>query len=134
MICRMNQTRHLYYLQLRRDILSERIYCHEETALLLASYSLQAEKGDYGLAFEGTEYYQLEDYMSEKVTFLTFAIVVPASVLVCRQLVNLQKIKSIAFFLTCTQNLKDSAKNQLSGSSYRLFNSVTVDVILPVTQ
>ena len=64
---RMNQTRHQYYLQLRRDIQEERIYCHEETALLLASYSLQIEKGDYGAALEGKEYYQLEDYMPQKV-------------------------------------------------------------------
>lgn len=74
----MNQTRHQYYLQLRRDIQLERIYCHEETALLLASYSLQVEKGDYGPALEGKEYYQLEDYMPQKVIKLCtiqFAIV-----------------------------------------------------------
>lgn len=63
----MNQTRHQYYLQIRRDIRLERIYCHEETALLLASYSLQVEKGDYGPAFEDKEYYQLEQYMPQKV-------------------------------------------------------------------
>lgn len=64
---RMNQTRHQYYLQLRQDIKLEKVYCHEETALLLASYSLQAEKGDYGPSLEGKEYYKLEDYMPQKV-------------------------------------------------------------------
>ena len=63
----MNQTRHQYYLQLRRDIQQEKVYCHEETALLLASYSLQVEKGDYGPNLEGKEYYKLEDYMPQKV-------------------------------------------------------------------
>ena len=62
------QTCHYYFLQARRDILHERVYCHEETALLLASYVLQAEKGDYGSRFEGKEYYRLENYVPQKVT------------------------------------------------------------------
>ena len=40
-------TCHQYYLQLRKDILEERIHCDDETSLLLASLALQAEYGDY---------------------------------------------------------------------------------------
>lgn len=40
-------TRHQYYLQLRRDVLEDRVYCTEETALFLAALALQAEFGDY---------------------------------------------------------------------------------------
>lgn len=40
-------TRHQYYLQLRRDVLEDRVYCNEETALFLAALALQAEFGDY---------------------------------------------------------------------------------------
>uniref|UniRef100_F6ZYU4 Tyrosine-protein phosphatase non-receptor type 13 n=1 Tax=Monodelphis domestica TaxID=13616 RepID=F6ZYU4_MONDO len=40
-------TCHQYYLQLRKDILEERMHCDDETSLLLASLALQAEYGDY---------------------------------------------------------------------------------------
>lgn len=40
-------TRHQYYLQLRKDILEDRLYCNEETGLFLAALALQAEFGDY---------------------------------------------------------------------------------------
>lgn len=40
-------TRHQYYLQLRKDILEDRLYCNEETGLFLIALALQAEFGDY---------------------------------------------------------------------------------------
>lgn len=40
-------TKHQYYLQLRKDILEERVHCGTEDAMLLASLALQAEFGDY---------------------------------------------------------------------------------------
>uniref|UniRef100_A0A8C2WU68 FERM and PDZ domain containing 2 n=1 Tax=Cyclopterus lumpus TaxID=8103 RepID=A0A8C2WU68_CYCLU len=40
-------TRHQYYLQLRRDLLEDRLHCNEETGLFLAALALQAEFGDY---------------------------------------------------------------------------------------
>uniref|UniRef100_A0A4W5MTZ0 FERM domain-containing protein n=1 Tax=Hucho hucho TaxID=62062 RepID=A0A4W5MTZ0_9TELE len=39
-------TRHQYYLQLRKDILEDRLSCHEETGLYLGALALQAEYGD----------------------------------------------------------------------------------------
>lgn len=40
-------TKHQYYLQLRKDILEERVRCDLENAVILASLALQAEFGDY---------------------------------------------------------------------------------------
>ncbi|XP_067252491.1 tyrosine-protein phosphatase non-receptor type 4b isoform X2 [Chanodichthys erythropterus] len=40
-------TRYLYFLQLKQDILSGRLPCPQNTAVLLASYAVQAEVGDY---------------------------------------------------------------------------------------
>ncbi len=40
-------TRHQYYLQLRKDMLEDRLYCNEETGLFLVALALQAEFGDY---------------------------------------------------------------------------------------
>ena len=39
-------TRHLFYLQLRKDLLEDRLSCHEETGLHLGALALQAEYGD----------------------------------------------------------------------------------------
>ena len=40
-LLKSRQTKHLYYLQLRRDLLSGRVSCEEEPALALAGLSLQ---------------------------------------------------------------------------------------------
>lgn len=40
-------TKHQYYLQLRKDILEERMRCDTENAMILASLALQAEFSDY---------------------------------------------------------------------------------------
>ncbi|XP_077092850.1 FERM and PDZ domain-containing protein 2 isoform X3 [Siphateles boraxobius] len=61
-------TRHQYYLQLRRDILEDRVYCNEETALFLAALALQAEFGDYMPEVYGKNYFQTEQYISKRVT------------------------------------------------------------------
>ncbi len=36
-------TQHLFYLQVKEAILSERVYCSPEASVLLASYAIQAE-------------------------------------------------------------------------------------------
>ncbi|XP_078258040.1 tyrosine-protein phosphatase non-receptor type 13 [Rhinoraja longicauda] len=56
-------TRHQYYLQLRRDILEERLHCNNETAMLLASLALQSEFGDYQPEVHGRTYFRLEHYV-----------------------------------------------------------------------
>lgn len=40
-------TKHQYYLQMRKDVLEERMRCDTENAMLLASLALQAEFSDY---------------------------------------------------------------------------------------
>ncbi|XP_041741271.1 tyrosine-protein phosphatase non-receptor type 13 isoform X2 [Coregonus clupeaformis] len=57
-------TKHQYYLQLRKDILEERVCCDMENAMLLASLALQAEFGDYQAELHGKTYFRLEHYMS----------------------------------------------------------------------
>ncbi|XP_027625669.1 tyrosine-protein phosphatase non-receptor type 13 isoform X3 [Tupaia chinensis] len=61
-------TCHQYYLQLRKDILEERMHCDDETALLLASLALQAEYGDYQPEVHGVSYFRLEHYLPARVT------------------------------------------------------------------
>uniref|UniRef100_A0A3Q2DNU1 FERM and PDZ domain containing 2 n=1 Tax=Cyprinodon variegatus TaxID=28743 RepID=A0A3Q2DNU1_CYPVA len=60
-------TRHQYYLQLRKDILEDRLYCNEETGLFLAALALQAEFGDYMPELYGKDYYQPELYVSKRM-------------------------------------------------------------------
>ncbi|XP_077478794.1 tyrosine-protein phosphatase non-receptor type 13 isoform X2 [Stigmatopora argus] len=60
-------TRHQYYLQLRKDILEERLRCDMENALLLASLGLQAEYGDYQPEIHGKTYFRVEHYLPVSV-------------------------------------------------------------------
>ncbi|KAL6059157.1 hypothetical protein STEG23_008064 [Scotinomys teguina] len=46
-LLRHSLTRHQFYLQLRKDILEERLYCNDETLLQLGVLALQAEFGSY---------------------------------------------------------------------------------------
>lgn len=70
---RHSLTCHQYYLQLRRDLLEERLHCEEEAALLLASLALQAEYGDYqpevGVVV-------LVDLFLSSISFIVFCFVV----------------------------------------------------------
>ncbi|XP_061118518.1 tyrosine-protein phosphatase non-receptor type 13 isoform X3 [Conger conger] len=60
-------TKHQHYLQLRKDILEERMRCDMENALLLASLALQAEFGDYQPELHGKTYFRLEHYLPASV-------------------------------------------------------------------
>ncbi|XP_042637982.1 tyrosine-protein phosphatase non-receptor type 13 [Orycteropus afer afer] len=60
-------TCHQYYLQLRKDILEERMHCDDETSILLASLALQAEYGDYQPEVYGMSYFRLEHYLPARV-------------------------------------------------------------------
>ncbi|XP_051274443.1 tyrosine-protein phosphatase non-receptor type 13 isoform X1 [Dicentrarchus labrax] len=61
------QTRHQYYLQLRRDLLEDRLSCHEETALYLGGLALQTECGDCMPEVYGRNYYRPDQYVSKSV-------------------------------------------------------------------
>ncbi|XP_058263000.1 FERM and PDZ domain-containing protein 2 [Hemibagrus wyckioides] len=60
-------TRHQYYLQLRRDILEDRLPYTEETGLFLSALALQAEFGDILPELYGREYYQPEHYIPKSM-------------------------------------------------------------------
>ncbi|XP_063048158.1 FERM and PDZ domain-containing protein 2 [Engraulis encrasicolus] len=60
-------TRHQYYLQLRKDVLEDRLHCSEDTALYLAALALQAEFGDYMAEVYGRTYFQVEQYVPKSV-------------------------------------------------------------------
>ncbi|XP_030059017.1 FERM and PDZ domain-containing protein 2 isoform X1 [Microcaecilia unicolor] len=60
-------TRHQYYLQLRKDILEETLYCHGETALKLGSLALQAEFGNYIPEVHDKDYFHIEEYIPASV-------------------------------------------------------------------
>ncbi|KAM7382057.1 hypothetical protein PAMA_012764 [Pampus argenteus] len=61
------QTRHQYYLQLRRDLLEDRLSCHEETALYLGALALQTEYGDCMPEVYGRNYYRPDQYVSKNM-------------------------------------------------------------------
>uniref|UniRef100_A0A3B5R1M8 FERM and PDZ domain containing 2 n=1 Tax=Xiphophorus maculatus TaxID=8083 RepID=A0A3B5R1M8_XIPMA len=61
------QTRHQFYLQLRRDLLEDRLSCHEETALYLGGLALQTEYGDCMPEVYGRNYYRPDQYVSKSV-------------------------------------------------------------------
>ncbi|KAM6157203.1 LOW QUALITY PROTEIN: FERM and PDZ domain-containing protein 2 [Erethizon dorsatum] len=57
-------TRHQFYLQLRKDILEERLHCDDETLLQLGVLALQAEFGSYPKEqAENKPYFRVEDYI-----------------------------------------------------------------------
>ncbi|XP_031716160.1 tyrosine-protein phosphatase non-receptor type 13 isoform X2 [Anarrhichthys ocellatus] len=60
-------TKHQYYLQLRKDILEERMRCDTENAVMLASLALQAEFSDYQPELHGKTYFRLEHYVPVSV-------------------------------------------------------------------
>lgn len=60
-------TRYHYYLQLKSDILEDRIHCNSRQACLLASYSMQAEFGNYCPERHTTECLQQCTFFSNDV-------------------------------------------------------------------
>ncbi|XP_071641566.1 tyrosine-protein phosphatase non-receptor type 14 [Temnothorax longispinosus] len=51
-------TRYHYYLQLKNDVLENKIHCNYRQACVLASYSMQAEFGNYSPERHTLEYFQ----------------------------------------------------------------------------
>ncbi|XP_061667009.1 FERM and PDZ domain-containing protein 2 [Syngnathoides biaculeatus] len=61
------QTQHQYYLQLRKDLLDDRLSCHEETALYLGALALQTEYGDCMPEVYGRNYCRPDQYVPKTV-------------------------------------------------------------------
>ncbi|XP_075777721.1 tyrosine-protein phosphatase non-receptor type 3 isoform X2 [Pelodiscus sinensis] len=53
---RQEQTRHLFFLQLKTDILEGRLLCPLNSAVVLASYSVQSQLGDYNSSVHHSGY------------------------------------------------------------------------------
>lgn len=77
-------TRYHYFLQLKLDVIEGRLRCNYEQAIVLASYSLQAEFGDHDPEKHTLEYLQdfpllpkpiLQQFPEEKLSTLTDAII-----------------------------------------------------------
>ncbi|NXC45959.1 FRPD2 protein, partial [Penelope pileata] len=101
-------TRHQFYLQLRKDILEERLYCNDETALKLGALALQAELGNYVSEVHGKSYFRVEDYIpASRIEKMTLAYVQ-------RELAKLHRMNRSLFedeaeleFLKVTQQLPE---------------------------
>ncbi|XP_028941374.1 FERM and PDZ domain-containing protein 2, partial [Antrostomus carolinensis] len=101
-------TRHQFYLQLRKDILEERLYCNDETALKLGALALQAELGNYASEMHGKSYFRVEDYIpASRIQKMTL-------VYVQRELAKLHRLNHSLFedeaeleFLKVTQQLPE---------------------------
>ncbi|XP_040603651.1 FERM and PDZ domain-containing protein 2 isoform X2 [Mesocricetus auratus] len=66
-LLRHSLTRHQFYLQLRKDILEERLYCNDETLLQLGVLALQAEFGSYPKEMERKAYFRIQDYIPARL-------------------------------------------------------------------
>uniref|UniRef100_A0A8I3S3I2 FERM, ARH/RhoGEF and pleckstrin domain protein 2 n=1 Tax=Canis lupus familiaris TaxID=9615 RepID=A0A8I3S3I2_CANLF len=62
-------TRYLFALQLKRDLLEERLPCADTTAALLASHLLQSEIGDYDETLD-REHLKANEYLPSQERFL----------------------------------------------------------------
>lgn len=60
-------TRRLFFLQVKEDILTERTYCPPETAVLLASFALQAKHGTRSPEVHNQEFLRGERLLAERV-------------------------------------------------------------------
>ncbi|KAF1374469.1 hypothetical protein PFLUV_G00229420 [Perca fluviatilis] len=60
-------TRRLFYLQVKEDVLGEDIYCPPETAVLLASYSVQAKYGEQDKSEHQPGYLSSERLLPKRV-------------------------------------------------------------------
>ena len=78
-------TRYHYFLQLKLDVIEGRLRCNYEQAIVLASYSLQAEFGDHDSEKHTLEYLQqdfpllpkpmMDQFPEDKLSTLTDAII-----------------------------------------------------------
>ena len=64
---RHSMSRHQLYLQLRHDLLEERLLCNEEKILALNGVAIQAEYGDYDRETMGKNYFIPEHYYCGKM-------------------------------------------------------------------
>lgn len=59
-------TRRLFFLQVKEEILGEDVYCPPETAVLLASYAIQAKYGEYNKSVHQPRYMASERLLPKR--------------------------------------------------------------------
>lgn len=59
-------TQRLFFLQVKEAILNDDIYCPPETAVLLASYAVQAKFGDYNKEVHTSGYLSSENLLPQR--------------------------------------------------------------------
>lgn len=59
-------TRKLFFLQVKEDIQGDDVYCPPETAVLLASYAVQAKYGEYDKSVHQTGYLSSEHLLPKR--------------------------------------------------------------------
>ncbi|KFR15293.1 FERM and PDZ domain-containing protein 2, partial [Opisthocomus hoazin] len=101
-------TRHQFYLQLRKDVLEERLYCNDETALKLGALALQAELGNYASEMHGKSYFRVEDYIpASRIEKMTLAYVQQELAKLHRMNRSLFEDEAELEFLKVTQQLPE---------------------------
>ncbi|KAG8455650.1 hypothetical protein GDO86_001731 [Hymenochirus boettgeri] len=60
-------TQHLFFLQVKKQILDEKIYCPPEASVLLASYAVQAKYGDYDPSVHKRGFLAEEELLPKRV-------------------------------------------------------------------
>ncbi|KAG2459482.1 TYW1 synthase, partial [Polypterus senegalus] len=60
-------TQHLFFLQVKKQILDEEIYCSPEASVLLASYAVQAKYGDYDPNFHKPGFLAEDELLPQRV-------------------------------------------------------------------
>jgi len=87
-----NSTLHLFYLQIKRDILNEDIYCPAEKAVLLASFAAQIKHGNH-------------DGIEQKDTYLANDKILPESVVTGHKLSREEWENKISIFHAKHKNM-----------------------------
>lgn len=60
-------TQHLFFLQVKKKILDEEVYCPPEASVLLASYAIQAKYGDYDPSVHKPGFLAQEELLPKRV-------------------------------------------------------------------
>uniref|UniRef100_A0AAY5EY41 Merlin n=1 Tax=Electrophorus electricus TaxID=8005 RepID=A0AAY5EY41_ELEEL len=61
-------TQHLFFLQVKKQILDEEIFCSPEASVLLASYAVQAKYGDYDPNFHKPGFLAQDELLPKRVS------------------------------------------------------------------
>ena len=62
-------TRHVFFLEVKEKILSQDLYCPPETAMMMAAYAVQAQKGDYDNAVHKQGCIDIESFLPQRVSY-----------------------------------------------------------------